>query len=192
MEDFIKLIKTNDEFKLISDPYRMKILDTMAVNDGPMTVKMIATELNEVPAKVHYHVKKLLAADILNLDHTEQINGITAKYYKVKYTHFQIDMDDAQTDKMKEIQVDNVTKLVLSKIDAFRDDFVQRAKDIKLQPDAYKNKEEDGFISKVDLYLTAEEMDEYRTEINNITKKYHKKDPNKKRYSTFVGIIAKK
>lgn len=48
----------------------------------PSTVKQIADEMGDVPAKVHYHVKKLEMAGILRLNHTKEINGIIAKYYE--------------------------------------------------------------------------------------------------------------
>lgn len=189
MESRVKLIKTNDEFKIISDPYRMKILDIMIQNGNPMTVTMIADELGEVPAKVHYHVKKFLSLDILKLEHTELINGITAKYYIVYYSQFKIDVDDMSNDNMQQIQIDNVTKLVVDKINQFKEDFVHRTEDIKNLPK--DQRKTDGMISKTDLYLNDEELKEFRAYINRFTKQHATKNDAKKKYSTFIGLIQK-
>ncbi len=43
--------------------------------------------MGEVPAKVHYHVKKLESAGILKLQHTKEINGIVAKFYQPTVDH---------------------------------------------------------------------------------------------------------
>lgn len=189
MESKRKVIKTNEEFKVISDPYRMKILSVVAGSEEGMTVKMIATELNEVPAKVHYHVKKLIAADILMLDHTEEINGITAKYYIAKYTDFEIGIDEAQNDKMKKIQIDNVTKLLVDQIDSFKEDVINRANKVKqLEP---KEKSHDGFFSTPTLYMTKEDMISFQKDYTELVKKYAKKDTEKDKYSALFGIITK-
>lgn len=56
----------------------------------PATVKQIADKLGEVPANIHYHVKKLEKSNIVSLDHTEEIRGIIAKYYKPTAERFEI------------------------------------------------------------------------------------------------------
>ena len=189
MESRVRLIKTNEEFKIISDPYRMKILDIMLSNGNPMTVSMIADELGEVPAKVHYHVKKFLSLDILKLDYTEVINGITAKYYKIYYSQFKIDVDDMSNENMEQIQIDNVTKLVFEKMNQFKEDFVLRTEDMKTL--SKEERKTDGMISKSDLYLDEEELQEFRTFINRFTKNHVTKDTSKRKYSAFVGLIQK-
>lgn len=54
------------------------------------TVKQIADKLGEVPANIHYHVKKLEKFDVVRLHHTEEIRGIVAKYYKPTAERFEI------------------------------------------------------------------------------------------------------
>ena len=76
-----RTVTTNEEFKILADPYRMSILNVFFQNKIPMTTKQVADELGEVPAKVHYHIQKLLKIELLVLDHIKVINGINAKYY---------------------------------------------------------------------------------------------------------------
>jgi len=89
MED-VKILTNIKEIKAFSDPYRMIIMKNYYNLAKPATVKQIADCMSEVPAKVHYHVKKLESVGILELKHTEEINGIVAKYYEPTAKSFQI------------------------------------------------------------------------------------------------------
>ncbi len=86
----LKILTTLKEIKAFSDPYRMIIMKHYYTLAKPATVKQIADCMGEVPAKVHYHFKKLESVGILVLDHTEEINGIIAKYYEPTAKSFQI------------------------------------------------------------------------------------------------------
>lgn len=89
MENVIYLTKLS-EIKAFSDPYRMIIMKHYYNLGKPATVKQIADIMSEVPAKVHYHVKKLESTGILKLDHTKEINGIVAKFYEPTAKSFKI------------------------------------------------------------------------------------------------------
>jgi predicted transcriptional regulator len=78
----VKVLTTLNEIKSFTDPYRIIIMKHYFRLNKPSTVKQIADEMGDVPAKVHYHVKKLETAGILRLNHTKEINGIVAKYYE--------------------------------------------------------------------------------------------------------------
>ena len=81
MENDERIISTTEELEVLSDPFRLSIINAYREHGEPLTVKGCADILGEVPSKVHYHVKKLLKIDVLALDHIEVINGINAKYY---------------------------------------------------------------------------------------------------------------
>lgn len=80
MKDYITL-KTIKEIKIISNPIRMNVIKNYYLYGKAATVKQMAVYMNQVPANIHYHVKKLVEINVLVLDHTEMINGITAKFY---------------------------------------------------------------------------------------------------------------
>ncbi|MGL5244429.1 MAG: ArsR/SmtB family transcription factor, partial [Sarcina sp.] len=80
MRDVVSLT-TLEQIKAYSDPYRLKIITFLRNNREAATVKEIADFFGEVPAKVHYHIKKLEKAGILELVRTKEIKGIIAKYY---------------------------------------------------------------------------------------------------------------
>lgn len=52
-----KVLSTIEEIKIYSDPYRIQIMNMFNRQGRPSTVKEIADQMGEVPAKVHYHVK---------------------------------------------------------------------------------------------------------------------------------------
>lgn len=87
----VKILTTMEEIKSFSDPYRIIIMKQFFKMNKPATVKQVADEMGEVPAKVHYHVKKMVAAGLLRLNHTKEINGILAKYYEPSAKQFKID-----------------------------------------------------------------------------------------------------
>ncbi len=188
MERKTKLIKTNEEFKIFADPYRMKILDLYGETRKPMTVKMVADELGEVPAKVHYHIKKLISIGVLELDHVEVINGINAKYYKLVYDNFTIDIDDDASPKIKALQVDNITKLLFKKIDGFKDVVRKQAEKVKTELDHHDEKD-GGFLSVNNVYLTFEEQEELRDLITEYLQKHSKEGKDKIKYSIINGIM---
>ena len=90
----MKELTTLEEIKIYSDPYRLQILNTFFKLDRPATVKEIADEMGEVPAKVHYHVKKLERIGLLSMVATKEINGIVAKYYEAFSGMIQIKQPD--------------------------------------------------------------------------------------------------
>ena len=71
--------------KILSDPYRIRILDEFQRRGVPSTVKQVADALGDSSAKVSFHVKKLLDTGVLAEDHTELIRGITARYFRLVY-----------------------------------------------------------------------------------------------------------
>jgi len=76
-----KILSTLDEIKTISDPFRLKILFLFDEDNTPKTVKQMAVKLEEVPSKVHYHVKELERIGVLVIVKTMEKSGIVEKFY---------------------------------------------------------------------------------------------------------------
>jgi hypothetical protein len=76
-----KILSSLDEIKTISDPFRLKILFLFDEDNTPMTVKQMAVKLEEVPSKVHYHVKELERIGVLEIVITKEKAGIVEKFY---------------------------------------------------------------------------------------------------------------
>lgn len=76
-----KVLSSLEEIKTISDPFRLKILFLFDEDNTPMTVKQMADKLEEVPSKVHYHVKELEKIGVLEIVKTKEKSGIVEKFY---------------------------------------------------------------------------------------------------------------
>ncbi|MDF2533651.1 MAG: transcriptional regulator [Clostridia bacterium] len=76
-----KILNTLEEIKTISDPFRLKILLLFDEDDTPITVKQMSVKLEEVPSKVHYHVKELERIGVLEIVETKEKSGIIEKFY---------------------------------------------------------------------------------------------------------------
>lgn len=179
----IKVLKTLEEIKIFSDPYRLQILSTLKKLGKSATVKQIADEMGESPAKVHYHVKKLEKVDILKLSHTEQINGIIAKYYQ--WT--------AESITIKSNEVDPaITKLVINETQKAIDSVYDESKKLVLNglqnaEDNYN--EEDDIISSIrsaNILLSQENAKELDNYINEFIDKYGYKDSDIKEDDEFT------
>lgn len=188
MNNNVRLIQTNEEFKIFADTYRMKIIDMYSEKDIPMTVKMVADFLKEVPSKVHYHVQKLIKINILILDHIEVINGINAKYYILKDKSFKIDIKDDTSPKMKEFQIDATLAVIIKSIDIFKNDVITHGEVIKKKNQSEKK---DGFISQRNIYLSDEELHKLQIYIFDYIGNHSKADVNKTKYSILAGVSKK-
>lgn len=183
MDNNMRVISTEEELKIFSDPYRMKIIKTFQKSEGPLTVKACADIMGEVPAKVHYHVKKLLKINILELDHVEVINGINAKYYRMPKQSFTISLKDSE-DQLR--QMTQVHLLVSRIIEDFKDEFMKSsayAVEHKIQEDS-----EVGMLASNEIHLTEEEFKELSKLLTELPQKYKKDGPNKKTYVYLGGV----
>jgi hypothetical protein len=154
-----------------------------------MTVKAVADSLGEVPAKVHYHVMKLLSIDILELDHIEVINGINAKYYRLVTSEFKIDFASGSNTDNYEYHISQVESMVISIIDEYKAEIVSTATYRK------KNTSSDtifgGYISGDTLFLSKEEYVDLENEISDIIERYSKNSEGKSEYTSLFSYIKK-
>jgi predicted ArsR family transcriptional regulator len=84
MKDNDKIVLTTEkELKILMSPIRQKIIKLMSIEGKPVTSKHIADKLNISPSSAQHHIKQLQLLEIVQLDHSEVINGITAKFLKL-------------------------------------------------------------------------------------------------------------
>jgi predicted ArsR family transcriptional regulator len=73
-----------------------------------MTPKMLADKLQISASGVQHHIKKLMQLGLIELDHTEAINGITASFYKPVQVTVQIGLSQSDAlAEQKEVLVQN-------------------------------------------------------------------------------------
>lgn len=170
-----RILKTPDEIKIMSDPLRMTIFKEFHHINRPATAKQIADSLSMAPAKVHYHVQKLLSIGILVLDHTQEINGIIAKFYKVTVDSFVIDYSNI-SDKMKNSVYSKSENLYISIFNDFRDSFIDnmRKKVQKKMPPIAENRS--GFLIHNKLSIPHNEYESFYGELVELFEKYTEMD----------------
>lgn len=188
MGDDMRIISTEEELKVFNDPYRMKIIRTYQKADQPLTVKMCADIMDEVPAKVHYHVKKLLKINLLVPHHTEDINGITAKYYHLPNKSFTISLKDTNEETMYH-QLTQVHQMVSNLMEDFKEEFMKATSHgVK---DRTVNDADVGMLTSVEVELSEKEFEEVSSYLVDITKKYNKTDEEKRTYVFLAGLGRK-
>jgi predicted ArsR family transcriptional regulator len=189
--DEIKLLKTIEEIRALSDPYRYKILNCFYKNGEPITVKQAADELGEVPAKVHYHVKKMEKAGLLVLVYTKEINGIIAKYYEPTAKRFNIVGEDTQG-MDNSLKLSETLKLVSQLYDDSKDTLLKQAS-INQSNGLIKNSLS---VSMENIFLTEEEVTEFTKYVENLMARSNKKrkaeEQNINEYHCFFSIIKMK
>lgn len=77
---------TLEQQKVVSHPLRSEIIGLLA--NQAMTAKQVARRLEKTTGSIHYHIKLLFTHGILDIHHTNSINGIVEKYYYAKAAQF--------------------------------------------------------------------------------------------------------
>ncbi len=173
MKSRVKLT-TIEQIKAYSDPYRLKIITYLRNRNEEATVKQIADYLGELPAKVHYHMKKLEKAGIVEIIRTQEIKGIIAKYYYLTAEIFEIIGEDIQ-EEAKQVYKSQVLNLV--------NDYYEKSKEKSIEAlvERIDKGEEHKSLSIVyrDIYVTEEEFGELNSEIIKLVSKYDTMGPGK-------------
>lgn len=187
--DEIRILSSLEEVKALSDPYRYRILNCLYEMKEPATVKQLADKLGEVPAKVHYHIKKLEKHDIVMLDHTEEIKGIIAKFYKPTAQHFEIKCSSDLDKSAKALMLGETQRMISEMYENSREIFIKQfEKNSEL-------KQEDkirGIVSADELYLTEEQAAEFQLYLQRFFQMHKKEvvDENKKKYYCFFSMTG--
>ncbi len=84
------------ELDIFMNPQRQNLIRCMKISAVPMTPKQISSQLGISSSSVQHHLRQLVELGLVELSHTEQIHGITAKYYRILPKNIQIGsmMDD--------------------------------------------------------------------------------------------------
>jgi len=84
--DTLLMITDLETLKVVSDPLRLKIFQTVSEynqNGTLCSVKQIADALDIPQTKLYYHIKQLENQDLLLVGETRIVSGIVEKLYKV-------------------------------------------------------------------------------------------------------------
>jgi len=182
-----KILTTLEEVKAISDPFKYRILTSFYKLKEPATVKQIADTMNEVPAKVHYHVKKMEQAGILILSHTKEINGIIAKYYELTAESFDIKCADELAEPQKKLMLSESQRMIAEIYETSKNTFIDQ-----ISYCSEVNEKSNGRLMMQDLYLTEDEAEEFFQYVSDFIDKYSQEDRNtedRKKYHYFTSLF---
>lgn len=183
-----RILSTPEEIKIMSDPLRLTIYKTFHKLGRPSTAKEVADELGLAPAKVHYHVQKMLSIGILELDHTKEINGIIAKFFKVTADSFIIDYSNI-SDKVKNSVYSKSENLYISIFNDFRDKFLNSLRN-KVKNNSNSNADRSGVIMHDKMYIKQGEYEKFYDELVNLIEKYGNNEEEQEDIVTYNFLIS--
>ncbi len=168
-------LTTKSELNIYMNPVRQELLRILNISKKPFTPKMLADKLHVSASSVQHHIRKLMSLELIELDHTEVINGIIAKFYKPTLVTVQIGLDrNDETASQRQV-------LMQESIARIYDGFCTHMQEIKEQE---KTKEEDTLVGWGDvltgvLHLQKEESKELMQIINNYIEQHSRSAQNK-------------
>lgn len=114
MDHKIIRLVTREELNIYMSPVRQELLRALRLGDGPMTPKALADKIKVSPSSVQHHLKKLLSLGVVEVDHQELINGITATYYRETLATVQVGLGrgDALQEEREAIATDMVGRVL--------------------------------------------------------------------------------
>jgi len=86
----VLLLTDEDVIRTFVDPLHQKMLQVL-IRQGPQTSAGLARALGGKAANLHYHLKSLEAAGLVELDHEEVIRGIRARFLRPAARHYQVE-----------------------------------------------------------------------------------------------------
>ncbi|HEY4390049.1 MAG TPA: helix-turn-helix domain-containing protein [Paenibacillus sp.] len=173
-------LKTLEEVRIYSDPYRIQIVNEFQNFNRPATIKEVADALHEVPAKVYYHAKKLESIGILQLVDTKLINGITAKYYEPFKGQVIINKSGADA-KIQQVFQSETEKLISNLYDDNKKRFLQVSATGRPK----------GNLTNTNVYLTEKEVEDLFAMISEFCEQHDKAsgEDDRERFELFFTLF---
>ena len=78
------------ELDIYMNPQRQNLIRCMQIAGVPMTAKQLSDQIGISASSVQHHIRQLVELGLVELSHTAQIHGITARYYRVLPKNVQI------------------------------------------------------------------------------------------------------
>lgn len=183
------VISSAEKAKVLANPLRLQIL-AMFDDKTPRTSKQLADLLELSPAKVHYHVRELLNAGILELVETKEKGGIIEKYYLPTAERFKVDLNETETT----VEGTTSTRQLFVKtiLDEFQQTFLKAAEISEQRKAESKGKLPGALIHYTHISLSEEEAQQLRNEINELLQRWVDKGKNEnkenvKKYGLFLS-----
>lgn len=178
------VLNTAEAIETYIHPFRTKIMQVMREKGAPMTVKEIGDAMGQSAARIYYHVKKLEAIDVLRLDHTRLVNGITAKYYTFSHSSVAIEVPEDDEEKREELNA-----RLLWEYSAVFDRVKQGYYDLYGQPGGIQNEHQVYMIQKETYPIDPKDLEEVYEEINRILVRHRCSGPQAVPYWVLMSLF---
>jgi len=114
-------IKDRETLKVIADPLRAQILETITAE--PLTVKQVADRLGLSPNKLYYHINMLEKFGFIKVIETRQVVNMIEKTFQAVAS--QLDIAPALMNTVTDEGKDSVYNLITSTLDTTREDMLR-------------------------------------------------------------------
>ncbi len=177
------VLSTDKELKILMSPIRQKIIKIMSREGKPVTSKYIADKLDISPSSSQHHIKQLQQIGIIEFDHNEVINGITARYLRL--TEKTVSIGQAINDDLTS-ERDVLARSILNKTYDGYKELINEKRQLLAEEYRKGNKLVDQLTGVV--HLSTEEANELFDIIDNFIKKHSKASDNSHPYE--YALIA--
>jgi DNA-binding transcriptional ArsR family regulator len=164
----VYVITSYEQAKVISHKLRLQIM-TIFKDHNPRTAKQIADELELPASKVHYHVRELERAGIVEIVETREKGGVIEKYYLPIAKEFRIHLSDEENEREgKESASSKLTKVLFND---YRDSFITAT----FESEKPENRDKDElrpYLTIRNLYLTTDQYKELHDEIMAVLERW--------------------
>ena len=158
-------ITTRKQLDIYMNPQRQRLLHEMQVLARPATCKQLADVMGISASSVTHHMKKLESLGLVEVDHTEVVRGITARYWRAVPTDVALrasEQGDLQEEKM--LLVDYLSQQVMAGLHAYTaSGAVEREKKLGLAH---------GDLRSGVMYLTEDEAREFQRLVSEFVEKH--------------------
>jgi DNA-binding transcriptional ArsR family regulator len=153
-------IENIEQLRAVADMLRLRIIALL--QKKPMTVTQLGEELEEAPAKVHYHVRELEKVGLLRLVERREKGGILEKYYQPIAREISVEKS------VLSAPLDEALAMTGAWLNQIKDGF-QRALRVALEQKDAKPRMALGFTR---LYVTSEEHEYLCKQLMEFIKPY--------------------
>jgi DNA-binding transcriptional ArsR family regulator len=152
MEKVISL-STKEELSIFMSPQRQQLLRAMRLFGRPVTAKALADKLGISASSASHHISKLMHLGIIEPDHTEVINGIIARFFRL--ADVTVNIGQQLTDGLAGERTALVQNILLNALDGMNQ-CLERAKQLGIPSERLQ--EHGDFLSGV-AYLSPEDAE---------------------------------
>jgi DNA-binding transcriptional ArsR family regulator len=192
--DALFTIKDLETLKVVSDPLRMRIIDTTGLANqlGELrTVKQIAAELDTEPARLYYHINLLEKHGLIKVADTQVVSGIIEKHYQVAALSITIDRELFASGVTQDEKTEAMMALLDSTLDAVRADMLRLVRTIgEDEGAATRFSGQSGQITRENARLSPAQAREFNERLLALMAEFREMSPPKGEGGLIYGLTV--